>query len=86
MAFWNRWTLGLDFKPRNAGLWADRLPKNTQNLLHKCVFLGRNPGPESNISEPKMQVQGPVIPKCSVYYFMPILNISSPFVCKQDHM
>ncbi len=22
-AFWNRWTLGLDFGPGNAGLWTD---------------------------------------------------------------
>ncbi len=32
-AFWNRWTLGLDFGPRNARLWTEILAQNTQNLL-----------------------------------------------------
>ncbi len=64
MAFWNRWTLGLDFGPGNAGLWTEISAQNTQNLLF-ISLLGRDfseisiqspafPGPKSRPSDFKM--------------------------------
>ncbi len=62
-AFWNRWTLGLDFGLGNAGLWTDILVQK----VGWCVFwadISGNIGPESSISGSKVQAQGPAIPQC----------------------
>ncbi len=66
---WTRkcWTLGRYF-------WKYR-PKNTQSDISWtkfCVFLDHNIGPESSISESKVQAQGPAIPECQ--NFAPILH------------
>ncbi len=40
MAFWNRWTLGLDFGPGNAGLWTE-ISGNLGPKTHKigCIHV-----------------------------------------------
>ncbi len=40
LAFWNRWTLGLDFGPGNAGLWTD-ISGNIGPKTHKisCIHV-----------------------------------------------
>ena len=53
-AFWNRWTLALDFGPGNAGLWTEISAENTHKICcYLCVF-----GPRF----PEISVQSPAFP------------------------
>ncbi len=58
LALWNRWTLGLDPGPGNAGLWTD-----ISGNIFVCFWIAISVQ-SPTFSGSRVQAQGPTIPEC----------------------